>query len=218
MPLRHTVSCFRAAAGVALAVVLCAAQEASTVSQFLSDANLVLVPVTVADRRSANILGLAKESFAILDDGRPQPITVFYVDDAPCSVGLVLDVSGSMNDTLSLGKAAVHAFLAASNPEDEFFLATVSSDPKVLTRPLSDVTEIEDLVRHQYAGGSTALFDTIHTSLTRDPSRRSHRRALLVISDGMDNHSRYTKADVMRAVMKATRRFTRSVSPVRGRS
>ena len=79
--------------------------------RFRIDTSLILVPVTVTDFRSANINGLSKESFAVLDNGRPQPISVFYTDDAPCSIGVVLDVSGSMRNMLNLEKAAVHAFI-----------------------------------------------------------------------------------------------------------
>ncbi|HYW43584.1 MAG TPA: VWA domain-containing protein [Bryobacteraceae bacterium] len=185
-------------------------------SQFRADTSLVLVPVTVTDFRSANINGLGKESFAVLDDGRPQPISVFYMEDAPCSVGIVLDVSGSMRNSLSLDKAAVHAFLEASNPEDDYFFVTVSSNPGVITGPVSDTREIDDLARSQNAGGGTALFDTIYFALSHERLRQKRRRALFVVSDGMDNHSRYSKNELMRTLMESdTQVYTIAVAGTR---
>jgi Ca-activated chloride channel family protein len=171
--------------------------------QFRVDTSLVLVPVTVTDFQSANIIGLGKESFAVLDNGRPQPISVFYLEDAPCSIGIVLDVSGSMRNTLNFEKAALHAFLQASNPEDNFSLVTVSSKPGVVTGPVGDVREIDDSARFLPAGGETALVDTIYNALSKVRTRQNRRNALLVISDGMDNHSRYSKSDLLRTLIES---------------
>ena len=172
-------------------------------SHFRVATNLILIPVTVMDARGAIINGLDKEHFTILDDRQPQAITAFYAEDAPCSVGIVLDISGSMKDKLDLEKAAVHTFLESSNPEDNFFLLTVSSSPTVLSRPVNDPGAIEEIVRSEVAGGSTALYDTIYFALDRARLQRKARRALLVISDGMDNHSRYTKQDLMRFAVES---------------
>ena len=92
----------------------------------------------------------------------------------------------------------MHAFLQASNPEDDFFLVTVSSKPGVMSGPAADVRGIDDSARFVSAGGGTALMDAIHTGLSEVHSGQKRRRALLVISDGMDNHSRYSKGDLMR--------------------
>jgi Ca-activated chloride channel family protein len=172
-------------------------------SRFRTDTSLVLVPVTVTGPRSASINGLGKDSFAILDNGRPQPISVFYTEDAPCSIGIVLDVSGSVKKTLDLEKAAAHAFLEASNPEDDFFFVTVSSKPGAITGPVAEASEIDGLARSTIAGGGTALFDTIYFALNHKHLRQQNRRALLVISDGMDNNSRYTKSELMRTVVES---------------
>jgi Ca-activated chloride channel family protein len=171
--------------------------------QFRVDTSLVLVPVTVTDFQSANITGLGKESFSVLDNGLPQPISVFYLEDAPCSVGIVLDVSGSMRNALDLERAAMHAFLEASNPEDDSFLVTVSSNPGVLTGPVGDTRKIDDSARFLSAGGGTALIDTIYRALSQIRSRQTRRRALLVISDGIDNYSRYSKSDLMRTLVES---------------
>lgn len=181
--------------------------------QFRVDTSLVLVPVTVTDFQSAYITGLGKESFSVLDNGRPQPISVFYLEDAPCSVGIVMDVSGSMTSILNLEKAAMHAFLELSNPEDDSFLVTVSSDPGVITGPAVDTREIDDSARLVSAGGGTALIDTIYKALTQVSSHQKRRRALLVISDGMDNNSSYSKSDLMRTLVESdTRVYTVAIA------
>lgn len=172
-------------------------------SQFRVDTGLVLVPVTVTDFQSANITGLGKESFSVLDNGRPQPISVFYLEDSPCSVGIVLDVSGSMRNALDLERAAMHAFLEASNPEDDSFLVTVSSNPGAITGPVADTRRIDDSARFLSAGGGTALIDTIYRALSQIRSRPAQRRALLVISDGMDNYSRYSKSDLIHMLVES---------------
>ena len=171
--------------------------------QFRADTNLILVPVTVTDGRGSNIKGLGAESFTVLDDRRPQPIVALYSEDAPSSIGIVLDVSGSTRGILDQEKAAVRAFLQFSNPEDDFFLATVSSNPRVLADRVNNPGEIEDVLQWERAGGGTALCDTVYFALHQARLRHHSRRALLVISDGMDNYSRYTKKELMREVMES---------------
>src|ERR1022692_58509 len=90
--------------------------------QFRVDTGLILVPVTVTDANGATITGLAKDSFTVFDNRQPQPITAFFMQDAPVSIGIVMDVSGSMKNKLSPEKASTRAFLELSNPEDDFFL------------------------------------------------------------------------------------------------
>ncbi|MBZ5617241.1 MAG: VWA domain-containing protein [Acidobacteriia bacterium] len=170
---------------------------------FRIDANLILIPVTVTDARGSNISGLGKDSFTILDNRQPQPIAAFFAEDSPASIGIVLDVSGSVKDTLNREKAAAHAILQLSNPEDDFFFVTVSSNPGILTGPVEDASKIEEFVRSQTAGGGTALDDTLYYALNQLRSRPRARRALVVISDGMDNHSRYANSDVMRLAVES---------------
>jgi Ca-activated chloride channel family protein len=155
------------------------------------------------DSRGSNVGGLGAESFTLLDNRRPQSIVALYSEDAPSSIGIVLDVSGSTKAILDQEKTAVRAFLQFSNPEDDFFLATVSSNPRVLADHVDNPGEIEDLLRWQSAGGGTALCDTVYFALQQARLRHHSRRALLVISDGMDNYSRYTKKELMREVVES---------------
>lgn len=172
-------------------------------SAFRVDAGLVLVPVTVTDHRGKTVLGLQRSDFTLLDEQTPQHIVSFSADDSPASIGLVLDVSGSMRATLEGFKEIASALLNASNPQDEYCLLTVSDRPAEITPFTSDVAELNEAVRLRQAGGRTALLDTIYfaLNLTRRASRP--RRAILVLSDGMDNYSRYSHADVMRAAVES---------------
>jgi VWFA-related protein len=171
-------------------------------SEFQVSTGLVLVPMTVTDYRGATVNGLSRESFTVLDNRRPQPIAAFYSEDAPCSVGIVFDISGSVRNKLDRQKEAVHAFLELANPEDDFFLATVSSSPTLTAPPGSDASEIETRVRGESAGGWTALYDTIETALKQSRLTRHRCRALLVISDGIDNHSRETQTGLMHSLVE----------------
>jgi Ca-activated chloride channel family protein len=193
------------AAAVSVCLLRATAQPLRSLDrpQFRADANLILVPVTVTDGRGSIINGLDAASFTILDNRQPQPIAAFYSEDAPSSIGIVLDVSGSTKTILDQEKAAIHAFLEFSNPEDDFFLVTVSSNPRVLADRVNDPRQIDDLVRWERAGGGTALCDTVYFALQQARSRPKSRRALLVISDGMDNYSHYTKKDLLREVVES---------------
>jgi VWFA-related protein len=167
------------------------------------DASLILVPVTVTDTRGSNIEGLGVESFTLLDNQRPQAIVAFYSHDVPAAIGIVVDVSGSTLHILEQEKAAIRAVLDYSNPEDDFFLAAVSSKPQLLAERVNSPGEIENLLLWQRASGATALCDAVHFALNKLKSRQLARHVLLVVSDGMDNHSLYSKEDLMREVVEA---------------
>jgi VWFA-related protein len=139
----------------------------------------------------------------VWDDKTPQPIVSFNSQDAPCSVGIVLDTSGSMKQLLRAAKDVVRAFLEASNPEDEFFLLTVSSEPHIQTGITDDPQVLETALRSAVAGGNTALVDTVYLALDHLRHAKYPQRALLVISDGIDNHSRYTAPELMNVAAEA---------------
>src|SRR3974390_1749714 len=113
------------------------AQTATLLANFRITAQLVLVPVTVTDHYGKTIEGLRGENFTVLDDQAPQQIVSFSTAETPSSVGLVLDVSGSMRDSLHTVKEMTRTFLGTANPEDEFLLVTVSTDPE----PVSGFTK-----------------------------------------------------------------------------
>jgi Ca-activated chloride channel family protein len=188
---------------LALIGVMRLTAQASERATVRVEARLVLVPVTVVDHRGATITGLDQTNFTVWDDKVPQRIVSLSAQDEPCSVGIVLDTSGSMRATLQQAADAVRAFLRASNPQDEFFMLTVSTRPVAISGFTQDAAGLEDHLRAARAEGSTALIDTVYMAIDRMRCAENPRRALVVISDGMDNHSRYTQRDLMRVAVEA---------------
>ena len=186
-----------------LAVRETPAQQASQPPTFRKSVEMVLVPVTVTDHDGKTMDGLRADDFTVFDDQRPQKIVSFSSDDAPCSVGLVLDISGSMRPTLSQTKETAHAFFGAANPDDEFLLLTVSTQPAATTGFTTDVAALEESIGFAQPGGLTALIDTVYLGLSRMRQAQWPRRALLIVSDGMDNHSRYSQSELMRVALEA---------------
>jgi Ca-activated chloride channel family protein len=164
---------------------------------------MVLVPVTVTDHYGKTITGLQAKDFNIFEGPNSQQIASFGTQDTPCSAGLVLDVSGSMQSTLAGVKQSARAFVRTANTGDEFLLLTVS------TRPAADpafTTESEDLEENIAAarpGGLTALIDTVYLGLNQMKKARNPQRALIILSDGMDNHSSYSKSELLRVALEA---------------
>ena len=171
-----------------------AVAEAST-HVIRADVNLVLVPAVVTDRKGATVNGLGRNNFTVLENKVPQAIVALSSQDAPCSVGIVLDLSGSMRTKLRAATDAVRAFLQTANPEDEVFLLTVGSRPHSLSDFTADFATLQNRVVAARADGDTALVDTVYMGLNRLRSGRKGRGALLVVSDGMDNNSRYSKSN-----------------------
>jgi Ca-activated chloride channel family protein len=167
-----------------------------------ADVTLVLVSTVVTDRKGSSITGLAADQFTILEDKVPQPIVSFSKEEIPCSVGVILDLSGSMRQKLPAATAAVRAFLNGFNPEDETFLMAVSSRPESLLGFTDDAASLQNRLMATRAEGGTALIDTVYLALHRMHSARSARKALFIVSDGMDNNSRYSKAELLRTVQE----------------
>jgi Ca-activated chloride channel homolog len=179
------------------------AQSSAVPASFRTGAQMVLVPVTVTDHNGKTIEGLRADNFSLLEDQVPQQISSFTAEDAPCSVGLVLDVSGSMRNTLGSAKGVIQSFFQTANAEDEFLLLTVSTQPESVSGFTNDVADLEDSVERASPGGMTALIDTVYLGLNGMRKARQPRRALLVLSDGMDNFSRYSKGELMRVALEA---------------
>ena len=169
------------------------------------DIDLVLVNVTVTDPYNRLVTGLSKEHFKVVEDKRPQEILYFSNEDVPLSLGVVFDVSGSMNRANKLGRAARAAvtFLETANPEDEFFVVRFSNEPVLLTNFTHRVEDLQSRLITVEAKGRTALMDALYLALDTMRDAHNARKALLIISDGGDNHSRYSVRDVMGAVREA---------------
>ena len=164
------------------------------------DLNLVLVPVTVCDPYNRPVTGLEKEHFRILDDHVEQTITQFAMDDEPVAVGLVFDISGSMGPKLRRSRMAAAAFFRTANPDDEFFLVEFNDQPKMVAPLTQSVDEIQNQLAFAQSKGRTALLDAIMLAMLEMKKSKKNRKALLIISDGGDNSSRYTQGEVKRMV------------------
>ncbi len=175
-----------------------AAQESGSrrIPNIRVDSTLILVPVSVNDPLNRPVSGLEKENFRVYEDKVEQPIVQFAMDDDPVAVGLVFDTSGSMGDKLQRSRMAASAFFRLANPEDEFFLVEFDNAPTLRVPLTSDTGTIESQLTFSRSKGSTALLDAIYLALHEMKRSKKNKKALLIISDGGDNHSRYTEKEV----------------------
>lgn len=167
------------------------------------DTNLVLINVTVTDPLNRFVTGLEAEHFKLYEDKAEQRISTFASEDAPLSVGLVFDASGSMGAKLQKARLAAAQFFKTANPEDEFFLVQFNDKPD-MTHPFTTNTEeIQNRLTFTQAKGRTALLDGIYMALNHMKKARNTRKAILVLSDGGDNSSRYTESEIKNLVREA---------------
>jgi Ca-activated chloride channel family protein len=167
------------------------------------DSALVLVPAQVTNVLGAPITDLRREDFRIYEDGVEQPITNFALEDAPLSIGLLFDISGSMRNKIRKATEAAAAFFKTSNPQDEFFLIEFSDRPKLKVPFTSDPNEIYDEIAHTKPFGRTALLDAIHLGLGTMKQAHNSRKALVIVSDGGDNRSRHTAREIKNAMLES---------------
>jgi Ca-activated chloride channel family protein len=167
------------------------------------DTNLVLVPTTVNDEFNRPITGLEKDNFHVFDNGIEQPITSFSSDDEPISLGFIFDTSGSMAGTLPGGRAAASEFLRMSNPEDEFFLVEFDNKPRLVIPLSSNTHDIGLEVMMTKAAGSTALIDGLFMGIHEIHKSTKAKKALVLISDGGENNSRYSPGEIKRVVKES---------------
>jgi len=161
---------------------------------------LVAVPVTVTDGRGRHVAGLTQDNFRVYDNGRLQPIAVFHHGDAPIALGVVVDRSQSMRPKAAALGTALSSLLEASGPDDELFGVNFNDDVSLaLARePFTpDAKELATALSAVRAAGRTALYDGVAEGLRHLALGRSQKRALIVISDGGDNASRRTYAQVL---------------------
>lgn len=167
------------------------------------DVPLVLINVTVTDPMNRFVTGLEKRHFEIFEDKTEQTITQFGAEDAPLSMGIVFDASGSMGYKMSKAREAVAQFFKTANPEDEFFLAQFNDRPKMATGFTNSLEEIQNELTFTESKGRTALLDAIYLALNKMKEAKNTKKALLVISDGGDNSSRYTEREIKRLVKES---------------
>jgi len=161
------------------------------------DVKLIQVPVTVTDMRDRPVIGLPKTSFRILEDNVEQQIAAFSMEDGPVSLGVVFDASLSMRNRINESRAAVEQFFQTSVPGDEYFLVRFSDRAELVTPWIQNSDEISKELARVRPGGWTAMIDGLRLSLMEMRRASNPRRVLLVLSDGADNNSRYSEAELL---------------------
>jgi Ca-activated chloride channel homolog len=167
------------------------------------DVDLVLVPVTITDPMNRLVTGLEKDNFQLYEGNAQQQIRTFSSEDAPVSIGVIFDSSGSMASKMDRAKEAVTEFFKTANPQDEFFMITFSDEPEVIADFTNSVDEIQNKLLYAVPRKRTALLDAIYMGLSKMREAKYPKKALLIISDGGDNHSRYTENEIKAMVKEA---------------
>jgi Ca-activated chloride channel homolog len=167
------------------------------------DVNLVLVSVSIVDPLNRQVTGLDKDNFEVFEGKQRQEIRHFSSEDAPVSVGAIFDVSGSMASKIDRAREAVLEFFKTANPQDEFFMIAFADKPEEVTDFTQSVEDIEGRLLYTVPKGRTALLDAIYLSLHKMSQARYEKKALLIISDGGDNHSRYTESEIKNLVKES---------------
>jgi Ca-activated chloride channel family protein len=158
--------------------------------------NLVLVPVTVVDALNRPVIDLPQQDFSLFESGRPQKIQYFSCEDAPISVALILDFSGSMNNKIEYELQAVNEFFQNANPDDDYYVITVSDHPALVADASQSLNTIQAHLATLAPHGMTALYDSIYLGVNKLRAAKYKRRAMVIISDGGDNRSRYTLKEI----------------------
>jgi Ca-activated chloride channel family protein len=165
--------------------------------------DLVLVPVTITDPMNRLVTGLEKENFVLLDNGEKQVIQHFSSEDAPISLGVIFDMSGSMSNKIEKAREAVVEFFKTANPEDEFFLIAFNDKPTLVSDFTNSVEQVQGQLVYTAPKGRTALLDAIYLGVAKMRQAKLQKKALLIISDGGDNRSRYTENEIKSLVKEA---------------
>ena len=160
------------------------------------DVDLTLVNVTVSDHRNRRITDLQAEHFQLWEDKIEQQISYFSSEEMPVSLGILLDVSGSMGDKISAARNAVATFLKSGNPEDQYFLIEFSNRPSLAQDFTTDISRLQNRVIFTRTKGMTAMYDAAYMGLEKLSERNDPKKAILLITDGEDNHSRYSAANI----------------------
>lgn len=167
------------------------------------DVELALVSVTVTDPMGRMVTGLNKDHFEVIEDKKQQEVVHFGAEDSALSLAVVFDASGSMGYKMSKAREAVAQFFKTANPEDEFFLVQFNSRPEMVTGFTKSLEEIQNRLTFVQSKGQTALLDAIYLALNQMKEAKNTQKAVLVISDGGDNSSRYTPREIKRLVRES---------------
>jgi Ca-activated chloride channel homolog len=167
------------------------------------DVNLALVNVTVTDPLNRLVTGLERDNFRVYEDGAEQEVVTMSSEDVPVSIGLIFDMSGSMSDKVDKARQAAVQFMRTANPLDQFFLVSFNDRAELTSGFTSSVEELQNRMMFTASRGRTALLDAVYLGLSQMRGAHNAKRALLIISDGGDNHSRYSENDVRNFLKEA---------------
>jgi Ca-activated chloride channel family protein len=160
------------------------------------DVDLVLLHATVTDSANKYVTGLRQQDFRVWEDKIEQRIEYFFAENVPLSIGIIFDISGSMETKLAPAVAAANTFLRMGDSDDEYFLIQFSDEPKLAQDFTTDIAKLQSRLLLTRAKGSTSLYDALYLGLEKVNRGTNARKALLLITDGQDNHSRYSFSDV----------------------
>jgi Ca-activated chloride channel homolog len=173
-------------------------------SMIRMNVDMVLVPITITDPLNRLVTGLEQNDFKLYENNSEQKITSFATEDAPVSIGIIFDLSGSMTSKLVRARNAILQFARTANPEDDFFVIGFNDRPELIEDFTSSIDDVEARLATVHAGKRTALLDAIYYGVAKMKQARHERKALLVVSDGGDNNSRYTEGEVRSLVRESS--------------
>jgi Ca-activated chloride channel family protein len=166
--------------------------------------DLVTLTLTVTDPYNRYVSGLGKNAFTVNDNGKDQDITFFSDSDAPISVGIVFDISGSMSgEKIRKAQKALQRFISTSHPSDEYFLIAFNSRAQLLMDRTRDGEALVRKLTLVQPKSNTALYDAVYLGVERVTRGSHQKRALMIISDGQDNASRYNFGEVRRLMKES---------------
>ncbi|GAC1675152.1 MAG: hypothetical protein PVS2B2_09870 [Candidatus Acidiferrum sp.] len=168
-----------------------------------SDVGLALVNITVTDPYNRLVTGLDQDNFRVFEDNIEQEVLTFSSEDVPISIGVIFDFSGSMANKIGKAREAALQFFKTANPQDEFFLVTFNERAELTSTFTNSVEDLQSRMLLTAPKGRTALLDAIYLGLSQMRGAHNAKRALLILSDGGDNHSRYNESDIKRLVKEA---------------
>jgi Ca-activated chloride channel family protein len=167
------------------------------------DVDLALVNVTVTDPYNRLVTGLETDNFRVFEDNIEQEVVNFSAEDVPISIGVIFDFSGSMANKVAKAREAAVQFFKTANPQDEFFLVSFNERAELTSSFTNSVEDLQSRLMLTAPKGRTALLDAIYLGLSQMRGAHNAKRALLILSDGGDNHSRYNESDIKRLVKEA---------------
>jgi Ca-activated chloride channel homolog len=167
------------------------------------DVDLALVNVTVTDPYNRLVTGLETDNFRVFEDNVEQEVVTFSAEDVPISIGVIFDFSGSMSNKVGKAREAAVQFFKTANPQDEFFLVSFNERAELTSSFTNSVEDLQSRMMLTAPKGRTALLDAIYLGLSQMRGAHNAKRALLILSDGGDNHSRYNESDIKRLVKEA---------------